>query len=78
MQAALGVPVSFSGDASALRRGDLICWKGHIGLIADHARLLHANEFHMMVAEEPLDEAINRIAAAGLNVIGVRRLASAA
>lgn len=78
MQAALGAPVSFSGDASALRRGDLICWKGHIGLVADHARLLHANEFHMMVAEEPLDEAISRIAAAGLNVIGVRRLASAA
>ena len=32
MQAAFGTPVSFSGDLGALRSGDLVCWKGHIGI----------------------------------------------
>ena len=45
----------------ALRRGDLVAWPGHIGLMLDAWRLLHANAHHMAVAIEPLDEAIVRI-----------------
>jgi hypothetical protein len=50
---------------SDLRRGDLVFWKGHVGLMQDQTKLLHANAHHMAVASEPLDGAILRIEAAG-------------
>jgi cell wall-associated NlpC family hydrolase len=77
MQAKLGAEVSFSGDLKVLARGDLISWKGHIGLVAEGARLLHANAFHMQTVEEPLAGAIARIKQGGAEVLAVRRLASA-
>jgi hypothetical protein len=46
-------------------RGDLVFWKGHVAIGLDDQRIVHANGFHMMVAIEPLDEAISRISAAG-------------
>jgi cell wall-associated NlpC family hydrolase len=46
-------------------RGDLVFWKGHVAMGLDAERIVHANGFHMMVAIEPLDEAIARISAAG-------------
>jgi cell wall-associated NlpC family hydrolase len=60
-QAALGREIA----RDELARGDLICWKGHIGMMLDETRLLHANAHHMAVAIEPADEAIARIEAAG-------------
>ena len=74
MQAALGSAVDFGGDLSKLKRGDLIYWQGHIGLVAGESRFLHANVFHMVVAEEPLAEAVRRIRAGGLEILAVRRL----
>lgn len=56
-QQALGRPV---GKAD-LARNDLVFWKGHVGLMLDSLRLIHANAFHMQVQIEPLDEAIARI-----------------
>ena len=38
----------------ALRRGDLVFWKGHVGIMRDGATLLHANAHHMAVVSEPL------------------------
>ncbi|MBA3812401.1 MAG: C40 family peptidase [Caulobacteraceae bacterium] len=61
-QAALGEPVA-PGEA---RRGDLVFWRGHAGILLDQTRLLHANAHHMAVAIEPLSEAVARIAAAGV------------
>ncbi len=61
LQAALGAPVT----GETLRRGDLVFWRGHVGLMLDEARLLHANAHHMAVAVEPLALAIARIEAAG-------------
>jgi hypothetical protein len=60
-QAALGHAIA-QGE---LRRGDLVCWKGHIGLMLDEALLIHANAHHMAVAIEPLAEAVSRIEAVG-------------
>jgi hypothetical protein len=65
------------GDAIALpeiRRGDLIFWKGHMGVMLDEKRLLHANAFHMAVAIEPLTEAVARIEKAAGPVTSVKRL----
>jgi hypothetical protein len=73
MQAAFGAPVAFDGDIGVLRRGDLVCWKGHIGIVSGPDLLLHANAFHMAVAEEPLSAAIARIATSGTSVQSVRR-----
>jgi cell wall-associated NlpC family hydrolase len=77
MQAKLGAEVPFSGDLKTLAHGDLISWKGHIGLVAEGARLLHANAFHMQTVEEPLAGAVARIKQGGAEVLAVRRLASA-
>jgi cell wall-associated NlpC family hydrolase len=65
------------GDAVALsqpRRGDLVFWNGHMGVMLDQARLLHANAFHMEVAVEPLADAIPRIEKIVGPVTSVRRL----
>jgi cell wall-associated NlpC family hydrolase len=47
------------------RRGDLVFWKGHVAIGLDAGRIVHANAHHMAVAIELLDEAIERIRAAG-------------
>lgn len=61
------------GLSGALRRGDLVFWPGHVGILTAPDRLLHANAHHMAVAEESLDEAVRRIAARGTSVSSVRR-----
>ncbi len=48
-------------DFNALQRGDLVFWKGHTGMMADEAMLLHANGNTMNVALEPFAEAVKRI-----------------
>jgi cell wall-associated NlpC family hydrolase len=70
---ALGSPVT-DPDPSALRRGDLIFWEGHVAIVRDPDMLLHANAYHMAVAIEPLASALERIRRAGSEVISVRRL----
>ena len=59
-QARLGLPTT----RDDLTRGDLACWPGHIGLMLDGDRLIHANTYHMAVTIEPLEEAVSRIGAA--------------
>ena len=46
--------------AQGLRRGDLVFWEGHVGLMVDQDRIIHANAHHMAVAVEPLTEAVAR------------------
>ena len=61
-----------------LMRGDLVFWKGHVGIILDSERLLHANGHHMLVVAEPLAEAAARIEAKGAGPItAIRRLRQA-
>ncbi len=57
-----------------LERGDLVFWKGHVGIMADGRNLLHANAHHMMVAKEPLQAALERFEARGVTIASVRRL----
>lgn len=62
-------------EDAALRRGDLVFWRGHVGLMCDAERLIHANGHHMAVAVEPLTEARSRILANnGGPVTSLRRL----
>jgi cell wall-associated NlpC family hydrolase len=62
------------GRRSRLTRGDLLFWPGHVGIMLDDARLLHASGFHMEVVAEPVTEALARIAAAGSELTTVRRM----
>ena len=57
LQQALGREI----DSADLARGDLVFWKGHVAMMLDEARIIHANAHHMCVAVEPLAEAIARI-----------------
>lgn len=70
-EAALGKNVAI--DLGALKRGDLIFWKGHVGVMLDGERLLHANAHHMQTAIEPIRQAAARIAAAAGPITSIKR-----
>lgn len=76
-ESALGVEVAKNRAAASLpndlRRGDLVYWRGHVGVMLDADRLLHANAAHMKVAIEPLARATARIAARDGPVSSIRR-----
>lgn len=70
MQADLGTPVT--GPPG---RGDLVFWKGHVGIMRDGDTLLHANAHHMAVTSEPFAQAKARISSTSTGpVTTVRRL----
>lgn len=70
---AVGRQVSYDVP-SALQRGDLVFWKGHVAIARGDGTIIHANAHHMAVAIEPAAEALERIAATGSQVTSVRRL----
>lgn len=75
MQAAeLGEPLADIDILEDLRRGDLVFWPGHVGIMVDSDQLIHANAHAMMVAIEPLIEANARSEKAGAAITVVRRL----
>jgi cell wall-associated NlpC family hydrolase len=56
-----------------LKRGDLVFWNGHVGIMIDADMLLHANGHHMMVVVEPLRDAAERIARSYGQITSIRR-----
>jgi hypothetical protein len=58
LQQVLGTDIS--PDAPLLR-GDLLFWKGHVAMVVDGVRLIHANGHSMDVAYEGIDACIARI-----------------
>ncbi|HEY5379237.1 MAG TPA: NlpC/P60 family protein [Pseudolabrys sp.] len=70
MQERIGQPVALKD----VRRGDLVFWKGHVAIAQDAKIIIHANAHHMMVASEPLSEAVTRIKRAGSDITSVKRL----
>lgn len=71
----LGRALDFDPYFSGLKRGDLIFWPGHVGIMGDETMLLHANAHHMGVAIEPLAEAAARIEAGSTGPVrSIRRL----
>ena len=43
----VGEDVAISRGARGLQRGDLVFWKGHVGIMADASCCVHANAHHM-------------------------------
>ncbi len=57
----LGMPIEVKADLSGLERGDLVFWKGHVGLMMDTTNFIHATGHSMTVMIEPLAVAEERI-----------------
>ncbi|MBU6475346.1 MAG: C40 family peptidase [Alphaproteobacteria bacterium] len=54
----------------APQAGDIVFFKGHVGMMADDANLLHANATHMKTVIEPLEDVIARRG----EIVSVKRL----
>lgn len=69
-----GTPVSFKGDQSILLRGDLVFWRGHVGIWISEREFLHANAADMSTEIEPLKIVADRIQQRGYGeIIQIRR-----
>lgn len=73
----LGIDVAVSDDLDGLQRGDLVFWRGHVGIMVDSVMMVHANAHHMQTVTEPLPEAANRIAKTGGPIIAIKRVLAA-
>lgn len=64
-------------DPAEIRRGDIIFFPGHVGMMASATDLLHANAFWMNTVIEPLADVIARLRPDHAEpVLAVRRLTS--
>lgn len=68
--AALGTPLV---DDAPLQRGDLIFFPGHVGIMSDAARLLHATGHHGRVEVEPLADVVARFSEKQLPAVLARK-----
>ena len=59
-----------------LKRGDLIFWKGHVGIAQSSEWMLHASGHQMEVVVEPVNRAVERLAATHGPVTTIRRIPS--
>jgi cell wall-associated NlpC family hydrolase len=74
-EAALGRVLPVDEALEQLQRGDLVFWKGHVGIMRDPRTLLHANGHHMLIVSESLAEASTRIRQKGAGEItSIKRL----
>lgn len=70
LQQSLGHEIA---ESDSLKRGDLLFWKGHVALVVDAQRLIHANGHSMSVAYEGIAACIERISAAEGAAVSHRR-----
>jgi cell wall-associated NlpC family hydrolase len=61
-------------DLANLKRGDLVFWDGHVGIMTDTRMLLHANGHFMQVTHEPLLTAVERIEKRNIPITAIKRL----
>ena len=71
LQQQVGTAIS---EKTAPKRGDLLFWKGHVAMVVDDTRLIHANGHSMSVAYENIAECTARIKLQeGRDIIARRR-----
>ena len=71
------VDTEFDGDGvptAELRRGDLVFWRGHCGMMQDAERIIHASGHSMTVTSERLAQAVQRIRRLYADPTSVRRV----
>jgi hypothetical protein len=69
----LGLPVTQDEDFTNLERGDLVFWKGHVGIMSTPDLLLHSSARDMHCEVEPLLQAVDRIRPIAGDVRSVKR-----
>ena len=70
-------PVPADGAGVAFQRGDMVFFPGHVGIMLDGERLVHATAFAMAVTIEPLAAVISRTdPTRGGGLLAVRRLSA--
>lgn len=62
-------------DLDKLQRGDLIFWRGHVGIVQSAEWMLHASGHQMEVVVEPIRRAVERIAETHGEVTSIKRIA---
>lgn len=72
-RAEVGADVLVPAELDGLERGDLVFWRGHVGVMSDCVMLVHANAHHMAVVTEPLVTAVHRISRGGSEIIAIKR-----
>ncbi len=72
----VGEAIEPAADFSNLRRGDLVFWTGHVAIMLDATRIIHASGRSMSVEIEPLAQAVERITPVAGPVKTVRRVTS--
>ena len=50
-------------NINELNRGCVVFWKGHVGIMTDRKKCIHANAFHMQTKTEQLSKIIKRLGA---------------
>ncbi|SCW36470.1 Cell wall-associated hydrolase, NlpC family [Sphingobium faniae] len=70
----IGSPLA---EDAPLRRGDLVFFPGHVGIMTDNETLLHANAHWMTVIAEPLADVVARLQVDHAEPIIARRRISA-
>ncbi len=60
-------------QAMSLQRGDLTFWKGHVGIMVDGERMIHANATYMAVTINDVREFAARIAGTDGDVLQISR-----
>lgn len=69
----LGHAFKPAADFSDMERGDLVFWRGHVGIMCSPSMLLHASARDMHVEIEPFGQAVDRIRPIAGDVRSVRR-----
>jgi cell wall-associated NlpC family hydrolase len=61
-------------DLNKVKRGDLVFWRGHVGIVQSNEWMIHASGHQMEVVVEPVRRAVERIATTHGNFTSVRRI----
>ncbi len=61
-------------DVDKLQRGDLVFWRGHVGIVQSGEWMIHASGHQMEVVVEPIRRAVERIAPTHGDVTSIRRI----
>ncbi|MEJ2125082.1 MAG: NlpC/P60 family protein [Alphaproteobacteria bacterium] len=72
-EAELGEAVA-NPDLNKIKRGDLVFWRGHVGIVQSNEWMIHASGHQMEVVVEPVRRAVERIATTHGNFTSLRRI----
>lgn len=69
----LGQDIFPGAGLDDLERGDLVFWKGHVGIMCSPSMLLHSSARDMHCEVEPLMQAVDRIRPIAGDIRTIRR-----